>query len=460
MGTERIPRRPALATAFLAMAAAASPMLFPGQARAADSIVAPVVTAAQSGGKWVVLSWNVGTNEWGVGASGVETCQNAVTSYIIYRTTVTGEAWTQSGSIFVGCNVSHNCATDTRAFFDTGLTDGVVYSYVVRAVGTCYVDSTTAWVTSSTLYSGPSGMISADQGNGWVRLNWNASTVCGSGEYGVTRYRIFRAPSAESLETAGLLKEITLDSGYTDSTGLTNLREYFYFVYPAWPLRQPFYVMAKPFKPLSPGGAPQAVRDGSGPRNIRVNWPAAPPPDLSQSYALAGYAVYRSDDGGGTMKWLDTVPVGTLTYLDTTVPDYGKIYVYLVRPIDAEGNPGEAYQLALVDVVLPSNRLFLNHNKFRPAGAENLRVDFQITKPGRVRISVMTLTGERVRRLYDAEHQGKYNVDAPFNSAYSSLPPLYWDGANDGGQLVATGAYFLVLEIGGSRDIRSVAVIR
>lgn len=159
------------------------------------------------------------------------------------------------------------------------------------------------------------------------------------------------------------------------------------------------------------------------------------------------------------MTLLATVPAGQLYYLDT-IPIYGKTYVYLVRPVDSAGNAGEAYKLASVDVILPSNRVFLDRNRIRPARGETVEVDFQIIREGRVRVTVMTLTGEVVKRLWDAEQTGSYNPDSPFHSHYSTLPVIRWDGTNDSGRLVASGAYLVALEIGGSRDIRAIVVVR
>ena len=405
-----------------------------------------------AGDGWAVVRWQLGT----AGADQID-------KYVIYRTTVSGE-WTVAATLYH--DTVWNSYVDTRTYWDEGLTNGVPYSYVVRAVsGTCglMTDSATIWVTPVAGYSGIYGPVGAPSGDNWIRLNWDLSATWWTVEPGITVYRIFRATAPELLGrykvSSSLHAEIPADIGYTDLAGLTNKVSYYYMVFPAYPERTPFFIKSVPFRPLSTAGQPVAQIDGSAPRRIRVTWLPAPAPDLVQSDSLAGYIVFRSDDGGGAMTQVFSVSPTTLSVVDQ-VPAYGKRYVYLIRAIDDAGRMGEAYPLVIIDVELPSNKLFLNHNRFRPRLAESLSAIFQITESGRVRISVMTLTGEKIKTLYDREHSGKYSADAPFNSLYAGLPPIIWDGSNESGRLVGSGAYLVVLEIGKHRFIGSVAVIR
>ena len=226
---------------------------------------------------------------------------------------------------------------------------------------------------------------------------------------------------------------------------------------PCCPDRRPSFLSAIPFRPASGRGQPVARMDPSGPRAVRLSWTAA----TNGSFApLAGYAIFRSDDGGSSLLRLNPTPCTDLFFVDLTVPTYGKRYLYIIRPIDAAGNLGDAYPSTIIDVVLPTNRTYLNRNRMRPARGERLDIIYQITEPGRLRVSVWTQAGELVRKLYDQDQQGPYTQDTPFNSHNYGLPPLVWDGTNGNGELVASGVYLVVLEVNRKRDFRTVAVIR
>ncbi len=236
------------------------------------------------------------------------------------------------------------------------------------------------------------------------------------------------------------------------------------------PDRSPVFLSVTPNLRARGVDLPVARRDPTGPRAVRLAWT----PAIPGTYApVSAYAIYRSDDGGSTTQLVGTVwttgPPATdcagnalppHLFVDCSIPAYGKRYVYIIRPVDAQGQLGDAYPVAIIDVVQPTNRTSISRNAFRPGRGESANVIYQVTEPGRVRVTVMTQTGEVVKRLLDAEVRGAYTTDIPFNSRDQGLAPLVWDGTNDRGEVVASGAYFVVLEIGKSRDFRAVAVIR
>ena len=437
------------AAAILAVAGSARASYPPGEV--------PGVTAIAGDG-WAVILWPL--NQDPNYSAGLD----QITSYFIYRTPGGGAAPVASATVFN--DYSWNSYVRTRSFWDDGLVNGQQYTYVIRAgarVGsnTVFGQSTSITLTPQEGYTGTNGPIEAQSGDRWVKLKWYPAATGWAQELGVTIYNIYRATHPGKLGRSALSVSIVSDGtfAYTDLVELENKVPYYYMIFPGYPERTPYIIRVIPVRPISPGGQPLARMDGSAPRRVRVSWAPAPDPDLAQSNPLSGYVVYRSDDGGGTMNEIYRVSSGTLSIIDE-VPAYGKRYVYLVRPIDVEGRLGDSYPLAILDVELPSNRLYLNHNRFRPRLGEDLSVIFQITEPGRVIITVMSLTGERIKTLYDREHAGNFTSDAPFNSLYAGLPSLTWDGRNDSGQMVGSGAYMVILEIGKHRYIGSVAVIR
>jgi hypothetical protein len=77
----------------------------------------------------------------------------------------------------------------------------------------------------------------------------------------------------------------------------------------------------------------------------------------------------------------------------------------------------------------------LNRNLFRPHGLnQKLTVSFNVQDNGDVSLMVYNSIGQRVKTLFKkgAVRRQQYNVD--------------WDGTNDAGERVASGAYFVRLE--------------
>ena len=413
------------------------PVTLPGEMHAGDG--------------WSVIVWRAGFNEW-----------NGGTHYLIHRREGVAD-YSVVGTTYVDSTGQLN-PNDRRVFWDHGLVGGQEYTYVIQVVGDSSSAYSSAVKITPTSEAEPFGTVFTQAGNGYVRLSWNATPF--PGESNVSIYRIFRATDAggpwielPSVESASVFLDDDVDHAVTGQgrQPLVNLTRYFYMVFPCCPDRLPSFVSATPYQSARGAGTAAARGDSAGPRAVRLTWD----PAIAGDYRpVSCYAVFRSEDGGGTLRRVDSgTGVCGLSCVDTGVPMYGKRYLYIIRPIDSAGNLGDAYPTVLFDMELPANRLFLNRNKFRPPG-EALNIHFQITEPGRMRISVFSLTGELVCRLQDREHTGNFTPDTPFNSSNEGLPPVVWDGANSSGELVASGVYLVVLEINKGRDIRTVAVVR
>jgi len=427
----RIHARLAIATALCAAVVS----LAPCPARATP--IGPITPIA--GDNWVLLGWFAD--------------QEAVDPTLGYPVVREGEV---VGTVFPesGGSCAYN-QLDSRVFWDTGVTNGLSYSYWVgRFAGASTVWSDTVSFTLTAAGAlGSFGPVKAQSGDRYVKLQWTLYSSCAGPEQGgVSMYRIFRSTHPSFCNRS--LYEVTLSDYYLD-TNLVNLTPYYYMVFPCCPDRMPSLVSAWPYVWARGQGIPWANTDPAAPRAVRLTWDPARPGSYQP---VTMYAVFRSDDGGATMLRVGTA-VGQLTFIDI-IPVYGHRYLYLIRPIDAEGNLGEAYRLIILDVPQPINRLFLHRNRFRPGLSESLPISYQLTETGRVRIAVFTPTGERVRRLYESDISGSFSPNAPYNSVDRGVPFIRWDGANDAGELVASGPYLIVLEINRARDIRTVAVIR
>jgi hypothetical protein len=415
-----------------------------GAAMAQEPI--PGVTAI-AGDSWVLLSWKAGDEM---------KLSDLTTQYVVFRSTAEEHFITPPAVNDYWWGVcGYNGDAGSRVFWDFEATNGVVYEYSVRRLavsGTADTPTVTA-VPSPGLAPFGTNTVWVQSGDRFVKLSWTLHGSCYAPEYGgISIYHIFRSTHPSFCNR--VMNEITLSNYYLDAN-LVNLTPYYYMVFPCCPERMPSYVVGRPYRWARGQGEPWARTDPAAPRAVRLFWDPAIPGDYAP---VSMYAVFRSDDGGATVRRVGTA-VGERTFLDV-IPVYGHRYLYIVRPIDAEGNLGEAYHIITLDLPQPINRLFLHRNRFRPALAESLPVSYQLTETGKVRISVFTPTGERVRRLYEADITGSFSPDAPFNSADRGIPLVRWDGANDAGELVAAGPYLVVLEINRARDIRTVAVIR
>jgi len=400
------------------------------------------------GDGWVVLTWSATAVEVGGEAVGYQVWRSA--DAINYAPAGTASVL---GSGAIG-------ESDTRAFWDRGLVNGVSYSYRLQVLGACgasaYSDPPVVvmpMTTTALVDSGKSGTVFAQPGDGYAKLSWTSNPF--PGELGANSFNIWRGTTAAGPFAQIPLSPVT-NASFTFDSGLANMQAYWYMVFPCCPERRPSFLSVVPYRPASGHGQPLARMDPSGPRAVRLTWPPATP----GSYAIVGYAIYRSDDGGGTLARVGTVGAGTYAFVDLTVPTYGKRYVYVIRPIDSAGNVGDAYPTVLIDVVLPTNRTYLNRNRIRPARGEVLEIVYQVTEPGRVRVSIWTQAGELVAKLFDGDLRGPFTVDTPYNSHDRGVPPILWNGTNDRGELVGSGVYLVVLEVNGKRDFRTEAVLR
>jgi hypothetical protein len=95
--------------------------------------------------------------------------------------------------------------------------------------------------------------------------------------------------------------------------------------------------------------------------------------------------------------------------------------------------------------VLLNYRLNQNYpNPFNPSTT----IPFQLGTPGRVRVDILNVLGQRVRTLVDAPHTpGQYTVN--------------WDGTDAGGTNQASGEYFYQIQINGQpAQTKSMLLIR
>jgi hypothetical protein len=114
-------------------------------------------------------------------------------------------------------------------------------------------------------------------------------------------------------------------------------------------------------------------------------------------------------------------------FIRSNYPDTGVYYydVYQTNTaVAAAGSPRPVPQ-----------RLGLTQNYPNPFNPST-RIDYELSAPGRVRLEITNLLGQHVRTLVDAAQTPGRHLAT-------------WDGAGEGGQNAASGAYFYRLEVDG-----------
>ncbi|MFH2050993.1 MAG: FG-GAP-like repeat-containing protein [bacterium] len=133
----------------------------------------------------------------------------------------------------------------------------------------------------------------------------------------------------------------------------------------------------------------------------------------------------------GIIQTLYSLPVDSIYTIEEPLEKNGRI---------TRGNQGETGAGTEIPLLVPG-RVFPN-----PFNAHT-SLEFEITRRVRVRIEVFDLAGRLVRSLADEVYPpGRHRVE--------------WDGADQAGRPLASGAYYLGLSSGSSREIRKAVLCK
>jgi len=176
---------------------------------------------------------------------------------------------------------------------------------------------------------------------------------------------------------------------------------------------------------------------------VQLSW-AAP------GYPHDGYLIYRRDPGGQTtLLNTETLPPASDRFLYTDYPrghEPGTTLYYsygiITGGTETARSPETAMTLSSPPVRV--TRLLSNvPNPFNPL----TRIRFQLATAGPVRITVYDVTGRRIRTLF----QGDLG---------SGLHELNWQGRDDRGRTVPSGAYYVRLDAGGILDHHKIMLLK
>ncbi len=185
-------------------------------------------------------------------------------------------------------------------------------------------------------------------------------------------------------------------------------------------------------------------------KDISLDWDAA----SDGTYPIAGYVVLRSTDKGFRYTTLTITPQTVTEYIDYTT-EWGNFYTYMVRVADSMGNTDAAYSLYNVDLQLPGNKVRVFSNIVDMSKGEKLKLRWFAVSPGKLKLSVHTLSGVFVKTLVETEVPPDASKTNPYESS-----DIIWDGKNAEGKSVASGAYLLIMEAGKERVSAKFAVIK
>ncbi len=130
------------------------------------------------------------------------------------------------------------------------------------------------------------------------------------------------------------------------------------------------------------------------------------------------------------------------------VPDnagFGRMVVY--SDVTSEFNENLAPEDAAT-ILKPPEEFKLNKNAINLTLGEVVTARFTLSKPEQVEISIYTVAGEPVRKLYDEK------------LPVAGEDQVEWDGKNKSGQLVAGGVYLFHLKTPSFEKVKKVIIIR
>ncbi|PKL92544.1 MAG: hypothetical protein CVV21_01950 [Candidatus Goldiibacteriota bacterium HGW-Goldbacteria-1] len=185
-------------------------------------------------------------------------------------------------------------------------------------------------------------------------------------------------------------------------------------------------------------------------KDVRLWWN----PASDGTYQVAGYSVFRSNDNGYSYVHLSVTAASVVEYTDTAT-EWDNNYLYMVRVVDSGGNTDATYTPVKVELPLPKNKIRVFSNLVDLSKGEKLRLKYLLVKSGKLKFYITTLSGVHVRTLIESTSEQGITKNLPFESG-----DIFWDGTNQSGKKVASGAYLIVLEMDGVRVIEKAAVVK
>lgn len=330
---------------------------------------------------------------------------------------------------------------------DQPLASGQTYVYQVAPAA-----STSVWgpLSNSVTVVGapPEPQLTVVAGDGLVQARWTFQSTA-------LTYTLERKLANAGDTAFQVVAQGVKGGDYTD-TGLLNKN---FYAYRLWAVEAGGLSTVSKTRIALPARPPvvtnETVTASPGDGGVTLTWSAANPPgtfDAQNMYPLAGYRIFRSEDGGATYTEIAQVGPNVLQYVDPVSVLGGPARKYLIRAFDTAPDDGQTHETAYQPVVVQplSAKTALDRNSIRPnqgAGADRVRIRFIVTRAGEVTIRVYTPSGLFVRELL----RGNFSTGIHWTE---------WDGRDARGRLAASGVYLIMTKMPNHQEVSKVAVIK
>lgn len=195
--------------------------------------------------------------------------------------------------------------------------------------------------------------LAAKAGNRTVSLSWSkvVKDTGGNTIDDLAGYDLYRTQNEAQWQESPVNNAPVKGESYTDP-GLKNNVKYFYRVAALRGREEPYSeggysqtVSAIPVKREAPA-PPTGLAVAAAPGAVMLSWNISPEQDI------AGYKVYRREEGEAGFKALTESPISNITFKDETVTS-GKTYYYYVTVVDNAVPPNESGPSEAVKAKVP-----------------------------------------------------------------------------------------------------------
>ena len=297
----------------------------------------------------------------------------------------------------------------TETYTDTGLSNGQVYYYRLKAVDqagnesdyTGDIEVTPMPPADPEAPAKPVGLTASASGDR-IELEWTAN-----GENDLKEYRLYRGTNSNPTNQIATVQSGT--STYSDTDVAAEQTYYYRLKAVDTSDNESDYSDAASARIDVVPAAPTALNAEAGDEGVSLTWTANTEDDLKE------YRIYRGTSSGPTDQ-VATVTAGTETYTDTGLS--AGTYYYRLKAVDAAGNASNysdeedvVYMptaTALEGEVPEAFSLGQNYpNPFNPATT----INYNVAEPSDVRVLIHDLLGKTVAVLVDKHHTaGRYEV--------------------------------------------------
>ena len=373
------------------------------------------------------------------------------------------------------------------SYSDLGALNGNTYTYYFTVVDSAHKESPPLLAAAGVVPMGdrqPPQKFDFSPGDGVVFIRWLVPSEEGGpppGDHAV-KYNVYRTTVSGSYAGPELVNVGPSSSQYGSSVtqvveSLTDTAQdriaYFYTMAAVNSFgegqRSPESSPITPFKPLIATNS-QVNATVTNSSQVLLTWQTALPNDTTcplppncTGYHLRDFLVIRSGDSGATHVVLTETSLPTqLSYVDTTT-HLGGNYLYNVVPVDSQGNTGNAYEWAAINIPQAVNNILVFRNKFNPNRGETVPIQYSVTSSGHVKVTIYTVQGAYVATLFDETANISASSDNAYLSAQKNWNGRTGDATNGGvgdGPMVASGVYIIHLEAPGFNTNARVAVIK